>query len=72
MGGKTIRGAGGTLLTKTIFPVSECGVEKPDLSHRHGRWLYVNNKTHIVHKYFIKNNKKKGKIRTTPKKLNYS
>ena len=54
------RGAGGTLLTKTIFPVSECGVEKPELPHRNGRGLYVNNRRHIVYKHFSKNKKQGG------------
>ena len=74
MAGKTGRGAGGALFTKITFPVLECGVEKPVLSHRHDRWLYVNNRTNIVHKYFTKNKnqKKKDKISTTPTKLNYS
>ena len=37
-----VEGAGGTLFTKTVFPVSQRGVEKPELPHRNGRWPYVN------------------------------
>jgi hypothetical protein len=59
MGGKTGRGAGEALLMKTIFPVSECGVERPELSHRHGLWLYVNRRRHIVYKYISKKQTKK-------------